>query len=264
MRNALCKTLALTLLTASAFAASDKVQQALANLDSQDSATARQAEKTLNGQRGQALTLLTDMLLHVKQSGIARFRAARLLGDFGDKAAVADLSQALLSGNEKEATVRAEIVRSLVRLGSSNILIDYFKHGTENAPIVNAAIAIGLRGNLDEEAKKTLGALMANPDPRVAEAAISAVCWTYPSITKQDPHCPTSLGDAPSKSVPPKNNVHMMTPAPPPPSVSSGTEPPKPGDQAILDALKAKQTSNDPQLRDYAESLLRTLSEHYK
>lgn len=262
MRIARCHALAWTLLTAlTLFAATDKLKNAMQDLGSDDPAAARKAEQYLNKQRSAARPFLTEILVNCQQNGLARFRAARLLGDFGDQTAVPALKQALLCRDETDATVRAEVIRSLVRLGSTDSLIEYFKLGTEKAPIVNAAIAIGLRGRDDDEAKKTLGALMANPDPRVAEAAMSAVCWTYQSISKQDPHCPTSLGDTTPKNTPPKTDKQLMMAHP---NVASGKTPPSPGDQAILDALKAKQTSDDPRVREHAASLLNTLSEHYK
>ena len=261
MRRIVWKALALMLMTAATLLAADKLQDALAALGSNDPSAARQAEKSLAKQRSQAAPLLGKMLVNEEQSGLARFRAARMLADFGDQSAVADLKQALFSGRETDASVRAELIRSLVRLGSSSTLIDYFKQGTEKAPIVNAAIAIGLRGNTDDEAKKTLGALMTNPDPRVAQAAFSAICWTYPSISSQTPSCPTSLGNPAPNSNAPKPNRNLALPQV---QSSSAKVSPTAGDEAIMDGLKAKQSSSDPQVRQRATDLLTALSEHYK
>jgi len=261
MRFRARKTLVSMLLAfAPLYAAADKLQDSLNALGSENTSVSRDAEKYLSQHSQQAEPLLRTMLRDDSKPPLARFRAAELLGGFGDKAVVADMQQVLSSGSEKNAAVRVEIVRSLVRLGSSSTLIDYLKQGKEDSPSVQAAIAIGLQDSTDEESKKALSSLLASPDRRVFQAAFTAVCKIYQPATSADKNCPSSPAPAPSGGTTKKTPRFNM-------AETAGTGDkanPTQGDQAIFQALQSKRASDDPQTSHNAAGLLSTLSEHYK
>jgi HEAT repeat protein len=243
----------LLLAIAPLYAATDKLQDALKGLASEDTSVSRDAEKFLLQHRQQAEPFLRAMFHDDSKPPLARFRAAKLLGDFGDTTAVPDMQHVLASGSEANATVRVEIIRSLVRLGSSSTLIYYLKQGKDDSPSVKAAIAIGLQDNTDEDSKKALSGLLANKDPRVFQAAFTAVCKIYQPATSKETNCPSSAGASTGVS----SNQG--------PRFALGDKMSlTPGDQAIFQALQSRQASDDPQVSHPAAQLLNTLSEHYK
>ena len=241
-------------------AAADKMQDSLNALGSEETSVSRDAEKYLAQHSQQAEPFLRAMFRDDSKPPLARFRAAKLLGGFGDKAVVGDMQQVLMSGSEKNAAVRVEIIRSLVRLGSSSTLVDYLKQGKDDSPSVKAAIAIGLQDSTDEESKKALSSLLTSQDPRVFQAAFTAVCKIYQPATSADKNCPSSPAPASSGGTPKKTPRFAVPQA----TGAGGKISPTPGDQAIFQALQSTQAKNDPQVSRTASQLLNTLSEHYK
>ena len=251
------------LIFAPLYAAADKLQDSLDGLSSEDTKVSRDAETYLAKHSQQAVRPLQKILSDGSKSALARFRAAKLLGDLGDKAVVADMQQVLSSGSESNAAVRVEIIRSLVRLGSSSTLIDYLNNkGKDEAPSVKAAIAIGLQDNKDEESKKALSGLLADKDRRVFQAAFTAVCKIYQPATSADKNCPSSPATPPAQTGgTPQKTPRLIQPEIVEPSDRVS---PTPGDQAIFRALQSTQSNGDAEISPAAGQLLTALSEHYK
>jgi hypothetical protein len=243
--------LVLLLLTAGLHAATNTLQGALDALASKDAESYDQAVKFLTKHSEQADPLLIKMFRDSSQAPLARLRAVKLLGDFGDKAAISDMQQALDSHGENNAAVRVEIVRSLSKLGGNSTLIEHLNKRQNDEPIVSAAIAVGLQGHTDEDSKKAMGMLLQNDDTRVSRAALMAVSKTYePIANEQQPS--TSNGSV-------KSERPQLAEA------ASGEKlNPTPGDQAIFRALEAKKASKDLQISQKAAALLDELSQHFK
>jgi HEAT repeat protein len=229
-------------------AGTDELQDSLAALASKDTSTYDKAVEYLTKHSEQAEPLLLTMF-HTSNVPLARLRAVKLLGDFGDKAAIGDMRQVLYSGSESNAAVRVETIRSLAKLGSTSSLIGYLNERQKDEPSVSAALAASLQGNTDEDSKKALGGLLQNEDSRVSRAALMAVSRTYEAALNQ----PQSNGGTN------KGNRSDLAE-----TVSGEKLSPTPGDQAIFQALKAKQASKDVRIKQQASELLAELSERYK
>lgn len=238
------------LASALSFAAPDKLQDAVAALASQDESSYEQAQSYLMKHGQQAEPALRALFHDASQPPLARLRAIKLLGDLGDCTAIDDLKQALGSGNESNAAIRVEMIRSLSKLGAGNALVDYLKSGHEESPAAIAAIAIALQGSSDDESKKALGSLLMNDNARVVKAAMFAVQRTY-----QPPEGPAK----PAAQHPCNQPKFMASSAAP-----GGKIDPTPGDQAIFQALHSKQASSDPQISQQAASVLATVTQQYK
>jgi HEAT repeat protein len=230
-------------------AGTDKLQESVAALASKDTSTYNKAVDYLSKHSVQAEPFLLTMF-HNSSDPLARLRAVKLLGDFGDKAAIGDMQQVLYSGSESNTAVRIEIIRSLAKVGSSSSLIEYLNKRKADEPSVSAAIAVGLQGNTDEGSKTALGGLLQTDDTRVSRAALMAVSKTY-ETTLAHPQGNTSI---------PKNGEHPHLTG----TAAGEKLNPTPGDQAIFEALKAKGASNDPHIKQEASELLGELTERYK
>lgn len=240
------------LLGATALFAADELQDSLAALASEDSSTYDKAVKFLSKHRQEAEPSLLAILHDNSKPALARLRAVKLLGDFGDKSAAGDVQQALYSGSESNEAIRVEMIRTLSKLGSNGSLIDYLNKRKEHSPSVNAAIAIGLQGRTDEESKKALGDLLRNDDPRVFRAALRATSKTYEPITSPNPT--NTNQPSPVKDTRPEIAA----------TVSAEKLTPTAGDQAIFQALQAQRASKDSQISQQAADLLDKLSQRYK
>lgn len=244
MRIIIRLALVLLLLGGTFSLATDELQDSIAALGSLDSAAYDKAVKFLNKHRQEAEPSLLAVFRDVNKPPLARLRAVKLLGDFGDKGATGDIQQALDSGSESNAAIRVEMVRSLSKLGNDASLIDYLNKHRDDSPPVNAAIAISLQGKTDDDSKKALGYLLRNGDTRVFQSALRAASKTYEVSSK----------DAPAKESRPE---------------FQGTTPeeklaPTPGDLAILQALQTQQSSTNPQISQQAADFLDKLSQLYK
>jgi hypothetical protein len=229
----------LLLSVAALHAGTDKLQAALDALASKDTGSYYDAVKFLSKHSEEAEPSLLKIFHDSTQPPLARLRAVKLLGDFGDKAAIGDMQQTLYSDGESNTAVRVEIIRSLSKLGSNSTLIEYLNKRQNDEPSVSAAIAVGLQGHTDEDSKKAIGTLLQNDDSRVARAALSAVSKTYE---------PEANGEGPQLAE----------------SASGEKLSPTPGDQAIFRALQAKKASKDARISQKASALLAELSERYK
>jgi HEAT repeat protein len=225
-------------------AAADKLQDSLNALSSNDTSIYEKAQDFLLKHGQQAEKPLRDMF-HKSQDPLTRLRVVMLLGDIGDITAVDDLKQVLYSGNEDNAAVRAEIILSLAKLGSGNTLIDYLDSQKEQSPSVKAAIARGLQGSNDDKSKMALSRLLQSDNWRVFRAAAMSVSRMYelnrPQTEQPKPKAATGK-----------------------PQLAEIVSGPTPGDEAILQALHAKQSSKDAQISQAAADLLSKLSQSHK
>lgn len=210
-------------------ARADKLQDALAALASKDPATYDKASSFIIKHSRDAEPALRRLFQDSGQPPLVRLRAAKFLGDLADRDAIDDLKKALFSGSESNVAVRVEIIRSLSKLGSSDIILDYFDAGKETSPTANAAIAMALQVRTDEKSKEALSRLLRSDDRRVFRAAAFAVSKTY-----------AGKNGSADKSVP------------------------TPGDRAVFEALKLKEKDKDSEVSQTAGILLKSLSEAYK
>lgn len=220
----------LWLLAASALGAgSDKLQDALSALPSKDPSSYEKARDFLTKHPQEAGPRLLTLFKDDSQPPLVRLRVAKLLGDIADRQAIDDLKTTLLSGREGNAAVRVEIIRSLSKLGRTDIILAYLDSGRETSPSANAAIAMALQGSRDDKSKEALSRLLRSDDRRVFRAAAFAISKTY------------DLRNAPATKLE---------------SAAS--------DRAVFEALKLRQTDTDSEISQTAAALLKKFAQIFK
>lgn len=207
----------------------DKLQDALAALPSKDPPSYEKARDFLTKHPQEAGPHLLTLFKDDRQPPLVRLRVAKLLGDIADQQAIDDLKTTLLSGRESNAAVRAEIVRSLSKLGRTDIILDYLTSGRETSSSANAAIAMALQGSRDDKSKEALSRLLRSNDRRVFRAAALAISKTYD--VKSAPAEKVDLGAS---------------------------------DRAVFEALKSRQTDTDTETSQTAAALLKKLTQIFK
>ena len=210
-------------------AATDKLQDALTALASKDISSYEKAVEFLTKHPQEAEPRLRALFQNNHEPPLARLRAAKLLGDLADREAIDDMKKTLFSGSESNAAVRVEIIRSLSKLGCSEIILAYLDSGREDSASATAAIALALQGRTDDKSKEALSHLLRNDDRRVFRAAAFAISKTYAG----------------------KNG-------------SGDKVEPTAGDRAIFEALKLKEADKDTATSQTASALLKQLSQAYK
>ncbi|PYU02198.1 MAG: hypothetical protein DMG38_01075 [Acidobacteria bacterium] len=271
MRIALRLALLGLFLVPALLAGADNVQEALTGLESSDTSTYQKAAEFLLKHPQEARVPVRALLQDYSKQPLTRFRAAKLLGDLGDRDAAENMKAALSSGHETNAAVRVEMIRSLVKVGRKDLIVDYFNSGLEKSPSVNAAMALALQGSTDEGSKAMLGRLLSsNDDERVTKAAVFAITKIYKPALGGAQHTASSKSSALSKASSDARKLAAPPPPPPnhPPDDKLGSRKvkldPTPADKAIFAALKAKGEGKDGEIGKQAQALLRELSEAYK
>lgn len=253
----------------------DNLQNALAGLSSKDASTYAKAADYLTKHLQEARGPLQQLLQEHDKKGdkdaaLARFRAAKLLGDMKDQQSADAMKQALFSGQEDNAAVRVEIIRALVQLGRKDVIIAYSNSGLENSATVATAIALALQGSSDEDSKAVLGRLLSSAnDERVSRAAVFAISKIYKPILENPQNAAPAKTSASSKTA---STSEKPAPPPPPPGATSedkaGTAKaqlePTAADKAIFAALRAKGESKNTATSKEAMALLQQLSKTYK
>lgn len=253
----------------------DNLQDALAGLKSKDASTYTKAVDYLTKHPQEAREPLQKLLQEHekkddKEGALARFRAAKLLGELKDPQTAEALKTALFSGLEDNAAVRVEIIRALAHLGRKDVIIAYSNSGLEKSATVAAAIALALQGSTDEDSKAVLGRLLSSADDeRVSRAAVFAISKIYKPILENPQNPAPNKSSALSKTA---SANGKLAPPPPPPSATSedkvGTAKarlePTAADKAIFAALKAKGEVKDTAIGKVAAALLQELSRTYK
>ena len=107
-------------------AGTGKLQDALVALSSKDTSSYNDAVKFITKHSQDAEPALRKMCTDKTEPPLARLRAAKLLGDLKDSGSIDVLKSALFSGEENNAAVREEMVRSLSKLGGNTTVIEYF------------------------------------------------------------------------------------------------------------------------------------------
>lgn len=249
----------------------DKLHDALDGLKSKDASTYEKAAEFLAKHPQEARDPLEQRLQQYDdKDALARFRAAKLLGDLNDQHGAEVMKKVLFSGLETNAAVRVEIIRALAKLGRKDVIIAYSNSGLEKSATVTAAIAFALQGSADEDSKAVLGRLLSSTeDERVSRAAVFAISKIYKSVPENPQKAMPSKSSGLPKAASSGGNT---APPPPPPStapdVRARTTAPKrdptPADKAIFAALKAKGESQNTAISKEATALLQEISKTYQ
>jgi HEAT repeat protein len=248
----------------------DKVQNALASLESKDASTYEKAAEFLAKHPQEAREPLRKLLQDYEKSPLTRFRAAKLLGDLNDQDSAELMKKTLFSRQEGNAAVRVEIIRALAKLGRKDMIVAYANSGLEKSAPVTAAIALALQGSTDEDSKVVLGRLLStNDDERVSRAAVFAISKTYSPFLASPQN---AAKGKPSGSLKAASSEVKGAPPPPPPSATSEDKAgpaetkkePSAADKVIFAALKAKAESKNAAIRKQAADLLQELSKAYQ
>jgi HEAT repeat protein len=249
----------------------DKLQDALAGLESKDASTYEKAAEFLAKHPQQARDPLRKLLQqHDDKDALTRFRAAKLLGDLNDQGSTEVMKKVLFSGLETNAAVRVEMIRALAKLGRKEVIIAYSNSGLEKSATVTAAIALALQGSADEDSKAELGRLLSSTDDeRVSRAAVFAISKIYEPVLEKPQNAMPSRSSGLSKTA---SSGGKLAPPPPPPSTTADDKAgntkaklePTAADKAIFAALKAKGESKNPAISKEAVALLQEISGAYK
>jgi hypothetical protein len=249
----------------------DKLQDALAGLESKDASTYEKAAEFLAKNPQQAREPLRKLFQQYDKDALTRFRAAKLLGELKDQESAEAMKNALFSGLEKNAAVRVEIIRALAKLGRADLIVAYADSGLEKSATVSAAIALALQGRAGEDSKAALGRLLSsNDDERVSRAAVFAISKIYKPILENPQNAAPSKSPDLLKSA---SSAEKPAAPPPPPrttpddkaaGAAKALREPTPADKAIFAALKAKGESKNTAISKEAAALLQEISKTYK